>query len=452
MNPRVRQTYLCNISHIKKRKKNPPVPEAEDYPIIKVNKVLTQPFLFKDITEKKPIIIPRSEHPISRKNIDREALKVLYRLKDSGHLAYLVGGSVRDLLLGRKPKDFDIGTDARPEELRKLFRHSRIIGRRFRLVHVYFRGGKIIEVSTFRQTSGCNDELHPEEYNENIYGTPEQDAFRRDLTINGLFYNIADFSIIDYVGGMEDLKQGIIRTIGDPERRFLRDPVRMMRAVRHAARTGFNIEEHTWQAIKRHANKIKFCSIARVRDEYIKDLKSGAAKPWAELLIDSGLIENIFPSYKKALEVNKKKTKKILLNLMGFIDQKIKSGDRLDDALILSFFFFPALYADECYRALSSSKKLRWPIYESRILIEDIILPYEFRRDIRDRMSKILAGYWSIDFCAKTNTWPKKVKRRQSFFDSFMLYNLVQQSENKPSVTISKNKKRKRNKRRKKKD
>jgi len=356
------------------------------------------------------------------------------------------------LLLGRKPKDFDIGTDARPEELRKLFRHSRIIGRRFRLVHVYFKGGKIIEVSTFRQTSGCNDEFHPEEYNENIYGTPEQDAFRRDLTINGLFYNIADFSIIDYVGGMDDLKQGVIRTIGDPERRFLRDPVRMMRAVRHAARTGFYIEDHTWQAIKRHANKIKFCSIVRVRDEYIKDLKSGAAKPWAELLIDSGLIENIFPSYKKALAENKKKIKKLLLNLMDFIDQKFKNGDKIDDALILSFFFFPVLYVDECYRALASSKRLRWPIYETRILIEDAILPYEFRRDIRDRMSKILAGYWSIDFCAKANTWPKKVKRRQSFFDSFMLYNLVQQTEDRPYVTISKNKKRKRKKKKKKKD
>ncbi len=449
MNPRVRQTYLCNISHTKRRKRIQKEPQLEDSTFIQAHRIVTQPFLFKDITEKKPLIIPRSEHPISRKNIDREALKVLYRLKDHGYLAYLVGGSVRDLLLGRKPKDFDIGTDARPEELRKLFRHSRIIGRRFRLVHVYFKGGKIIEVSTFRQTSGCNDELHPEEYNENIYGTPEQDAFRRDLTINGLFYNIADFSIIDYVGGMDDLKQGIIRTIGDPESRFLRDPVRMMRAVRHAARTGFSIEENTWQAIKKHANKIKFCSIVRVRDEYIKDLKSGASKPWADLLIDSGLLENIFPSYQRALIKDKKKTKKLLLGLLGFIDQKIRSGEKLDDALILSFFFFPALYADESYRTLSSTKRLRWPIYETRLLIEDVILPYEFRRDIRDKMSKILAGYWSIEFCANSNTWPKKVKRRQSFFDSFMLYNLVQQLEDKPFVTISKNKKRKKKKKKK---
>ncbi len=450
MNSRVRQPYLCKISHTKKRKRTQEESTLENYPIVHVEKILNQPSLFKDVDDRKPIIIPRNEHPISRKNIDREALKVLYHLKDHGYLAYLVGGSVRDLLLGRKPKDFDIGTDARPEELRKLFRHSRIIGRRFRLVHVYFKGGKIIEVSTFRQTSGCNDELHPEQYNENIYGTPEQDAFRRDLTINGLFYNIADFSIIDYVGGMEDLKQGIIRTIGDPERRFLRDPVRMMRAVRHAARTGFEIEEHTWDAIQKHANKIKFCSIVRVRDEYLKDLKSGASKLWAELLVASGLLENIFPSYKKALDQDKKNTKILLLGLLDFVDQSIKKKEDLDDSFILSLFFFPALYGLDSYKSLSCTKRPKWPIYETRTLIEEIILPYEFRRDIRDKMSKILAGYWSVDFCAKNGTWPKKITRRQSFSESFMLYNLVQQIKGKNCITISRCKRKKKKKRKKK--
>ncbi len=450
MNSRVRQPYLCKISHIKKRKRTHKEPKAEEYSPLHITIGANQHFLFKDIKDTKPLIIPRAKHPISRKNIDREALKVLYRLKDHGYLAYLVGGSVRDLLLGRKPKDFDIGTDARPEELRKLFRHSRIIGRRFRLVHVYFKGGKIIEVSTFRQTSGCNDELHPEQYDENIYGTPEQDAFRRDLTINGLFYNISDFSIIDYVGGMEDLKQGIIRTIGDPERRFLRDPVRMMRAVRHAARTGFKIEEHTWNAIKKHANKIKFCSIVRVRDEYLKDLKSGSARPWAELLIESKLLENIFPSYKKILDQDKKNTKILLLGLLDFVDESIKKKENLDDAFILSLFFFPVLYGLDSYKILSCTKRPKWPIYETRILIEEIILPYEFRRDIRDKMSKILAGYWSVDFCAKNDTWPKKITKRQSFSESFMLYNLVQQLEGKNCIIKSRSKRRKKKKRKKK--
>ena len=165
-----------------------------------------------------PLVIPRSEHPISRKMIDEEALKVLYRLHRQGYLAYLVGGSVRDILLGRVPKDFDVVTNAHPYEIKALFRNSRIIGRRFRLVHVFFKTKKTVEVSTFRSRSEF--EVFETEEGEVIhtesFGTPEEDAMRRDITINGLFYNIADFSIIDCVGGMADLRQGIIRTIGDP--------------------------------------------------------------------------------------------------------------------------------------------------------------------------------------------------------------------------------------------
>jgi poly(A) polymerase len=169
-----------------------------------------------------PLIISRSEHPISRKMIDEEALKVLYRLHRHGFLAYLVGGSVRDLLLGKTPKDFDVATNARLHEINTLFRNSRIIGRRFRLVQVFFKGGKIVEVSTFRSHSEF-EEIQTEEgefVRKESFGTPEEDALRRDITINGLFYNIADFSIIDYVGGMADLERQVTRTIGDPNERF----------------------------------------------------------------------------------------------------------------------------------------------------------------------------------------------------------------------------------------
>ncbi|HSR36801.1 MAG TPA: poly(A) polymerase, partial [Desulfurivibrionaceae bacterium] len=183
----------------------------------------------------EPRIIPRSEHPISRANIDREALKVMYRLRDAGFRAYLVGGGVRDLMLGRTPKDFDISTDAHPGELRKLFRNSRIIGKRFRLVQVFYHGGKIIEVSTFR----CRSEYEENGGDavlaqNNTFGNPAEDAFRRDLTINALFYEIEHFSVIDYTGGVADLHNRIVRMVGDPERRITRDPVRMLRAIRHA--------------------------------------------------------------------------------------------------------------------------------------------------------------------------------------------------------------------------
>ena len=172
-----------------------------------------------------PKIIPRSEHQVSRKNIDREALKVLYRLRDAGFTAYLVGGGVRDLYLGKTPKDFDISTDARPGQIHKLFRNSRLIGRRFRLVQVFFRGNKIVEVSTFRRRSEFDIKNSTAENKgeievlpaNNTFGTPADDAFRRDLTINGLFYEINTFSIIDYTGGVADLDQGIIRLIGDPD-------------------------------------------------------------------------------------------------------------------------------------------------------------------------------------------------------------------------------------------
>ena len=176
-----------------------------------------------------PRILPRPEHNVSRKDIDDDALKVLYRLKNAGFLGYLVGGGVRDLLLARKPKDFDISTDAHPPQVKKLFRNCFIIGRRFRLCHVRF-GRKVIEVSTFRR------QAEPEEgetliRRDNTFGTPEEDAFRRDFTVNALFYDVATFSIIDYVGGLEDVQQKVIRTIGDPVVRFREDPVRMLRAV-----------------------------------------------------------------------------------------------------------------------------------------------------------------------------------------------------------------------------
>src|SRR5207247_2843697 len=204
-----------------------------------------------------PRVIPRAEHPISRRDIDADALKVLYRLRQFDHVAYLVGGSVRDLLLGRRPKDFDIGTSAHPYQVEKLFRNCWIIGRRFRLAHVRF-GPKIIEVATFRRQVEPGEEVAqdgvpvPEPstpqgqqlaHHDNTFGTPEEDAVRRDFTINALFYDIATYSIIDYVGGLEDLRAGVVRSIGDPEVRFREDPVRMMRAVALASRLDFTIDQ-----------------------------------------------------------------------------------------------------------------------------------------------------------------------------------------------------------------
>jgi len=314
-----------------------------------------------------PLIVPRDGHTLSRRDVDPDALKVLYRLKDAGFTAYLVGGGVRDLLLGRRPKDFDIGTDAHPYQIKKLFRNCYIIGRRFRLAHIRF-GTKVIEVATFRRQiteeeaaeaaaqdaaeretaareaaaretareaaardAGAHGEaeardadardldardrdardpgapLHearlgavrpgrrsrrpPPLHHENTFGTPEEDAFRRDFTVNGLFYDIATFSIIDYVGGLEDLRARVIRCIGDPVVRFREDPVRMQRAVSFAARLGFTIDQPVLDAFVTERQRLALAAPARLGEEYYKILRTGSAERTFRELHRLGLLE-----------------------------------------------------------------------------------------------------------------------------------------------------------------
>ena len=272
-----------------------------------------------------PIILPRAEHKISRRDIDGEALKVLYRLHENHHTAYLVGGSVRDLLLGRRPKDFDIGTSAHPYQIKKLFRNCWIIGRRFRLAHIKF-GPKTIEVATFRRVV---PDLPPEElageapageavvvasspepdaaepsliHRDNTFGTPEEDAFRRDFTINGLFYDIGTYSVIDYVGGLEDLQRRVVRSIGDPRVRFVEDPVRMIRAVVMASRLGFDLDPLVVEAIAEYRGLIGEASPARLLEEYYKILRSGYAEVTFRALGKARLLELMTPELKNPSE------------------------------------------------------------------------------------------------------------------------------------------------------
>jgi poly(A) polymerase len=276
----------------------------------------------------EPRVIPRADHSLSRRDIDADALKVLHRLRQFDHIAYLVGGSVRDLLLGLPPKDFDIGTSAHPYLVKKLFRNCWIIGRRFRLAHVKF-GPKIIEVATFRRQIAPGEEIvqdgvpaaiHPPHdgsepalevpepesgprpagaphllHRDNTFGTPEEDAFRRDFTINALFYDIATFSIIDYVGGLDDLQARLVRSIGDPDRRMLEDPVRMLRAVALAARLDFSIEPGLERAIRLHRREIAHSSPPRLLEEYYKILRAGWSERAFRALVDLGLVEPISP-------------------------------------------------------------------------------------------------------------------------------------------------------------
>jgi poly(A) polymerase len=265
---------------------------------------------------REPVVVPREQHALSRKEIDPDALKVLYRLHQNEYVAYLVGGSVRDLLLGRKPKDFDIGTSAHPYQVKRLFKNCWIIGRRFRLAHVRF-GPKTIEVATFRRQLSAQeleaadqpppgvplgetpdrsaDTEQPDRlvHRDNTFGTPEEDAFRRDFTINALFYDIGTFSIIDYTGGLQDLRDGIVRCIGDPIERFQEDPVRMLRAVAMAARLGFRIDEPIDSAIASHRGDITRSAPARLMEEFYKLLRSGSSERAFRLMAERQLLEPI---------------------------------------------------------------------------------------------------------------------------------------------------------------
>ena len=242
-----------------------------------------------------PQVITRSEHAISRAHISEAALKVLYRLKAAGFEAYLVGGGVRDLLLGREPKDFDVATDALPEEVKALFSNSRLIGRRFKLVHVRY-GQEIIEVATFRGDHEA-EETHDDGMilRDNVYGTLEQDVWRRDFTVNALYYNIKDFSVVDYTDGVADLQAGVLRVIGDAEQRYLEDPVRMLRAVRFAGKLGFRIHADSEAPIFALGDRLEAVPPARLFDEILKLFLAGNALGTFELLRHYDLFKHLFP-------------------------------------------------------------------------------------------------------------------------------------------------------------
>ncbi|HCW3074481.1 MULTISPECIES: polynucleotide adenylyltransferase PcnB [Enterobacter] len=297
-------------------------------------------------------VIPREQHSISRKDISENALKVLYRLNKAGYEAYLVGGGVRDLLLGKKPKDFDVTTNATPEQVRKLFRNCRLVGRRFRLAHVMF-GPEIIEVATFRghHEAGASDRTTSQRgqngmlLRDNIFGSIEEDAQRRDFTINSLYYSVADFTVRDYVGGMQDLKEGLIRLIGTPETRYREDPVRMLRAVRFAAKLNMRISPETAEPIPRLATLINDVPPARLFEEALKLLQAGHGFETYNLLREYNLFQPLFPTITRYFTENgDSPMERMIAQVLKNTDTRIRNDMRVNPAfLFAAMFWYPLL-------------------------------------------------------------------------------------------------------------
>ena len=295
---------------------------------------------------------------IDPSKLDPDALKVIHRLHSHGHQAYLVGGCVRDLLLGRTPKDFDIATSAHPGEVRAVFRNCRLIGRRFRLAHIYFKGGKIIEVSTFRANptelvdapgdTGDEEGGEAEEQNpdllithDNVFGTAEQDARRRDFTINGLFYDVAEGKVIDYVRGRRDLDEHYIRTIGDPEVRMREDPVRILRAVRFASKLGLDIESRTYAAMEGAVEDLARCAPARLLEETFRLIRGGVAAPSLRLLSALDALRLLLPPVAAYLKEKGRKGSEAFYAFAEALDRRVSSGEPLDDAILLAALLHP---------------------------------------------------------------------------------------------------------------
>ncbi|WP_085246939.1 polynucleotide adenylyltransferase PcnB [Gilliamella mensalis] len=350
--------------------------------------------------------IPCNEHNISRKEISENALKVLHRLNKQGYEAYLVGGCIRDLILGKTPKDFDITTNATPEQVQKIFRNCRLVGRRFRLAHIMF-GKEIIEVATFRGDHDSQDKQNNISkrsqsgmlLRDNVYGTIEQDAMRRDFTMNALYYNVNNFTLRDYCGGLKDLQKGIIRLIGDPQTRYREDPVRMLRTVRFAAKLNMKIEPTTAEPIKDLAPLLKNIPSARLFDESLKLLQTGNGYKTYKLLREYCLFEQLFPIIEHLFVNNQNGyLEKIIEQVLKNTDYRIANNKRVNPAfLFAAFFWYPII---EQTQATCIESGL--PFHDSFSMAINEVLSEQCKSiAIPRRLTSVMADIWRLQLRLK---------------------------------------------------
>jgi len=332
-------------------------------------------------------IIPREQHSISRKQISSAALRVLYRLNEAGYAAYLVGGAVRDLLIGGQPKDFDVATDATPEDVRRLFRNCRLIGRRFRLAHVVF-GPEIVEVATFRGSGdgevgeGDRHVVDGRIVRDNVWGTLEEDALRRDFTVNALYYNIADFSVRDYVGGFEDVQRHVLRLIGDPAQRYREDPVRMLRAVRLSAKLNFSISPEARAPFAELGELLAQAPPARLFDETLKMFLAGSGLKSFRALEQSGLLGAVFPLTARALAFRGDSFRALVEAGLAGTDARVAEGKSVTPAFLFAVLLWGAVRAQaEREIARGVEPNLAWQRVSHQVIAEQakhVAIPRRF--------------------------------------------------------------------------
>ena len=366
----------------------------------KLFKSLRSPLRRAQHIRSTPEVLTDHQHSLSRGQLSRNAVSVVDRLQKAGYQAYLVGGCVRDLMLGITPKDFDVATSATPEQVRAEFRNARVIGRRFKLVHVHF-GREIIEVATFRANhpEGDDEDDNLSSRNasgrilrDNVYGTLEDDAQRRDFTINALYYDSGTGRILDYARGVHDIRNQLVRLIGNPEQRFLEDPVRMLRAIRFAAKLDFDIERHTAEPIERLAPMLRDIPAARLFDEVLKLFLAGQAERTFELLLDYDLFAPLFPAAAEALEDNPDYSYELISLALANTDERIAQGKPVTPAFLFAALLWPALPA----RVLAQQERGLPPIPAMQEAAHELIAEQCRRIAIPKRFTLPIKEIWDM--------------------------------------------------------
>ncbi len=370
-----------------------------------------------------PAVLPQREHSVDNKQIERGVIDIMYRLKKNGYQAYLVGGCIRDILLGMPPKDFDIVTDAHPRQIKRLFARCFLIGSRFRLAHVYISPDRFIEVATFRATVDPEETDDKGKKNYNTFGTIEEDAFRRDFTINSLYYNYADSTIMDYTGGLADIKKKILRSIGDPAVRFREDPVRIIRAARFCARFGFRLSKRDYKDAVANAPLVSEANANRLLEELYKILRCGASAASFKYLDRFGVLPHWIPELDRARYNHK------LIARLEALDRRRLAGAEIPASVLITLLFYDIF--SEITGSAAGARGSHESFIEARSLFHPVAMRLRLPRKETDRVLNIVTRQKSFvqsDEDKRNPRFAKRFVRNEHFGDALLFFEILSES------------------------